>query len=146
MASSATDGMVVTVTPHPALDLTYVLDEPLPEGAEPGSPRSGGDAGGSVHRAVTSTLAAGGAGVEVTRGLVAAGRPAVAVLPVGGTTGRRLLELLAAEDLPHRGVPRQGTTPVNTTVVHPGGHTTRVRAPGPALTVAEAGALVDAAA
>jgi 1-phosphofructokinase len=142
MAGIATDGLVVTVTPHPALDLTYVLDEPLPEGPAPGSPGGAGDA---VHRAVTSTLAAGGAGVEVARGLVAAGRPALAVLPVGGATGRRLVDLLAAEDLPHLAVPRQGTTPVNTTVVHPGGHTTRVRAPGPALTAAEAGALVEAA-
>jgi 1-phosphofructokinase len=123
--------VIVTVTPNPSLDLTYVLEGDLGSGALL-----------DVHRATVSTLEASGKGVNVSRALQRAGVRTLAVLPVGGPTGRHVLELLEADEVAVRPVPVGADTRVNTTVVH-GGGTTKVNAPG-ALTQAEGEALVRA--
>lgn len=124
---------VVTVTPNPGLDLTYLLLD-------------GGhlDPAVEVHRAGAVHLEASGKGVNVSRVLTLAGRPSTAVLPVGGVTGQQLAGLLARDGVPHRLVPQAGDTRVNTTVLTPAGPTTKINAPGAAMTAGEVADLVAA--
>jgi len=127
--------VIVTVTPNPSLDLTYLLDA-----------TEGGltDESIEVHRARSANLEASGKGVNVSRALTLAGRPSPAVLFAGGDTGHQLLELLAAERVPYRTVLQAGPTRVNTTVLMPDGPTTKVNAPGTAPSAAEIDNLVVA--
>jgi 1-phosphofructokinase len=123
--------VIVTVTPNPGLDLTYLLEGPSEPGAE-------------VQRAHSVTLEASGKGINVSRVLTLAGCPNVAVLFAGGFTGRHLLELLDAEQVCRRAVRQAGPTRVNTTVLAPGGPSTKVNAPGSTPTAAEIDNLVIA--
>lgn len=120
--------MIVTVTPNPALDLTYLL------------PESGAHV--DVQRATSSVLEASGKGVNVSRALVNAGVATCAVLPAGGATGRALTELLDDDGVPHRVVAQHGATRVNTTALHAGGATAKLNGPGSALTDEEQDALL----
>jgi 1-phosphofructokinase len=120
--------VIVTVTPSPSLDLTYVLPRRLDPATE-------------VHRAKSSSIEASGKGVNVSRTLARMGVPTIAVLPVAGATGRQLLDLLDADGVEHRAVEQSGTTRINTTVVQPG-HTTKVNAPAPPASLAETDMLV----
>jgi 1-phosphofructokinase len=115
---------VITVTANPGLDLTYTLPDDLGQDVE-------------VWRATSSTLEASGKGVNVSRALHAVGVPTCAVLPAGGPTGRYLAELLDDDHVPHRIVPQEGHTRVNTTALRPGGETVKMNGPGAALTAAE---------
>ena len=124
--------MIVTVTPSPSLDLTYVLPTALDPETE-------------VHRARTSSIEASGKGVNVSRALARVGVPTIAVLPVAGATGRQLLDLLDADGVQHRAVEQSGMTRVNTSVLQPG-RTTKVNAPARPATIAETDMLVAAAA
>lgn len=112
--------MIITVTPNPALDLTYSL------------PATGHQV--DVHRATKSTLEASGKGVNVSRALCNAGLPTCAVLPAGGPAGRALVELLDDDGVPHRVARQSGETRINTTAVRPGGDTLKVNGPGATLT------------
>jgi 1-phosphofructokinase len=123
--------VVITVTPNPGLDLTYTLPAKGSRGVE-------------VHRASSSTLEASGKGVNVSRALQTVAVPTCAVLPVGGPTGRYLVELLDDEQVPHRVVPQEGHTRVNTTVLRPQDETFKVNGPGAPLTTAEQDALLVA--
>lgn len=78
--------MIVTLTPNPALDLTYHLDA-LHVGAS--------------QRVPPAQLRAGGKGINVARVLHDQGHRVVAVAPVGGTTGATFIA-----DLDAAGVPR----------------------------------------
>jgi 1-phosphofructokinase len=130
--------VIVTVTPNPSLDLTYLL---------PASPDGTGgltDPGVEVHRARSATLEASGKGVNVSRALTLAGRSSTAVLFAGGATGHQMLDLLAAEQVPYRTVVQAGPTRVNTTVLTPGAATIKVNAPGTGLTADEIDNLVVA--
>jgi 1-phosphofructokinase len=120
---------VVTVTPNPGLDVTYTL------------PDSAGE--GEVSRASGSTLEASGKGVNVSRALHAVGAPTCAVLPAGGPTGRCLVELLEDDGVPHRIVPQQGHTRINTTALGAGAGTVKLNGPGAALTPDEQQALLE---
>ena len=122
--------MIVTVTPSPSLDLTYVLPAPLDPDTE-------------VHRARTSSVEASGKGVNVSRALARMGVATVAVLPVAGATGRQLLGLLDDDGVAHRAVEQSGMTRVNTSVLQPG-RTTKVNAPARPPTIAETDMLVAA--
>ena len=127
--------MIITLTLNPSLDLTYTLTE-----TEVGQVE--------VHRATTATLEASGKGVNVSRALHANGRPTVAVLPLGGTTGHHLAELLEAAGVPFRSIVQRSDTRVNTTLAVGGRHTAKVNGPGGRLTDADLAALkqeVDAA-
>jgi 1-phosphofructokinase len=112
--------VVATLTPNPSLDLTYLLP-------------AGADAGAEVQRALATTLEPSGKGVNVALALHAAGKDAVAVLPLAGATGRHLVELLDEAGLRHRTVDQAGQARVNTTVLRAGAPTTKYNAPGPAL-------------
>lgn len=116
--------MIVTVTPNPALDLTYALADAV-------------DADVDVHRATASTLEASGKGVNVSRALANAGVPTCAVFPAGGAVGRTLVELLDDGGVACRVVPQAGETRINTSALAPTGGTVKVNGPGAALTLAE---------
>lgn len=127
--------MIVTLTLNPSLDLTYLLAETAVGQVE-------------VHRATTATIEASGKGVNVSRALHANGRRTVAVLPLGGTTGHHLAELLGTDGVPFRSTTQRSDTRINTTLAVDGGHTAKVNGPGGHLTDADLAALkreVDAA-
>jgi 1-phosphofructokinase len=120
--------MIVTLTLNPGLDLTYTLTE-----------SSVGQV--DVHRAATATLEASGKGVNVSRALHVNGIETIAVLPLGGSTGHHLAELLDTEGVTHRSVEQRADTRVNTTLAASGGHTAKVNGPGGPLTGADLDAL-----
>lgn len=122
--------MIVTLTLNPGLDLTYMLTEPTVGEVD-------------VHRATAATMEASGKGVNVSRALHANGVRTIAVLPLGGSTGHHLSELLGAEGVSHRSVPQDAPTRVNTTMALTGGRTAKVNGPGGRLTDADLHALED---
>jgi 1-phosphofructokinase family hexose kinase len=118
--------MIVTLTPNPALDLTYHLDElPL----------------GDVGRVAPAAARAGGKGLNVARVLHQQGLPVHAVTTAGGATG----EALAADlPFPHTLVPVAGETRRSIALVEPG-RTTVLNETGVPLTPDEMVALLAAA-
>jgi len=110
--------MIVTVTPNPSVDRALDLDHL---------------AVGEVNRAHATHVHAGGKGINVSRALVANGRPTRAVLPAGGPDGALLVRLLEEQAVPARAVPVRGETRSNITVVERTGVTTKLNAPGPPL-------------
>ena len=116
--------MIITVTPNPALDLTYALPDVASGEVD-------------VHRATRSTLEASGKGVNVSRALAHAGLPTCAVFPAGGPAGRTLVELLEDDGVPHRVTQQAGETRINTTAVRPGGETLKLNGPGAELSADE---------
>ena len=122
--------MIVTLTANPSLDRTLEI---------PGLAR------GSVIRAVGSRTEPGGKGVNISRVLAANGHRTLAVLPSGGGVGARLTELLAPQGVEVVEVPVAGGVRVNISAVEPDGTVTKINAPGPRLTPAEAETLAVAA-
>ncbi len=76
---------ILCVTPNPALDRTLEVPNLRP---------------GSVMRATSERVAAGGKGVNVARALSVLGAEARCMGPLGGANGRILADLAAAEGLP----------------------------------------------
>ncbi|MFB0833788.1 1-phosphofructokinase family hexose kinase [Arthrobacter halodurans] len=110
--------MIVTLTANPSMDRTVELVSALVRGG--------------VQRASSASAQAAGKGVNVSRGLVAAGVPTLAVLP-GDATDPVVLGLLEA-GLPHRALPVGQPLRSNITLAEPDGTTTKVNEPGPVLT------------
>lgn len=121
--------MIITVTPNPSLDRALDVDHL---------------AVGEVNRAHAVHVDAGGKGINVSRALVCQGIASLAVLPVGGVDGQRLVDLLAAQGVPAVPVPVHGDTRSNVTLVDASGATTKVNAPGVPLTPDEVDALLAA--
>ncbi len=119
--------MIVTVTPNPSLDRALELDRL---------------AVGEVNRAHGVHVDAGGKGINVSRALVRQGVASLAVLPVGGVDGARLVDLLAVHGVPAAPVPVHGDTRSNVTLVEASGATTKVNAPGVPLAPEEVDALL----
>lgn len=82
--------MILTVTPNPALDLTWRVDR-LAEGG--------------THRADAGAARAGGKGLNVARVAHAEGADVLAVTTVGGLVGEEFAEELRASGVPHALVP-----------------------------------------
>lgn len=121
--------MILTLTPNPSLDRALQVDRL---------------AVGEVNRADGAWVHPGGKGINVSRVLMAHGVPTLAVLPVGGADGARLVELLGEQGVPALPVPIAEDTRTNLTLVEAGGATTKVNAPGPRLTDDEGDALLRA--
>ena len=122
--------MIVTLTLNPGLDLTYTLTEPTIGAVQ-------------VHRAATATIEASGKGVNVSRVLRRNGFRSAAVLPLGGSTGHHLAELLESEGVEHRTVPLPAATRINTTITTGHGETAKVNGPGAPLTRTQLDALAE---
>ncbi|WTW96645.1 1-phosphofructokinase family hexose kinase [Streptomycetaceae bacterium NBC_01309] len=114
--------MILTVTPNPALDVTYHLDEVV---------WGGGNRVGRV------AARAGGKGVNVARVLAALGIPATVLGPLGGRTGDVVREDLASAGLHDATVGIAGETRRTTTVVDAAGGATVFTEPGPRVTADE---------
>ncbi|GAA0356689.1 1-phosphofructokinase [Microbispora corallina] len=126
--------MILTLTLNPSLDRTIEV---------------GALTRGAVIRAGAAHLDPGGKGVNVSRALLANGVRSCAVIPYGGSEGRRLVELLSVEGIDMIPVPVAGPTRSNVALAEPDGTVTKVNEPGTALTAAEldtlAAAVLDAA-
>lgn len=121
--------MIVTVTPNPSVDRTVFLDD-LTRGA--------------VNRSRRSYSEPSGKGINVALALLAHGRPVQAVLPVGGSVGAQLDQMLDRAELDTVRVPVTGEIRSNISLVQPDGTVTKVNEAGPRLADAETAALVDA--
>jgi 1-phosphofructokinase len=121
---------VVTLTPNPSLDRTFLI---------------AGLRRGQVLRASSTSLVPSGKGVNVSRVVAANGRSTVAVLPIGGHDGDHLVEALTADGIPLRIVRITGRIRSNVTVLEPDGTATKLNEPGPDVDADEAGRLIDAA-
>lgn len=123
--------MILTITPNPAMDLTYHVDRLEP---------------GQTHRVRSLTVRAGGKGINISAVLADLGTATQSLLPQGGETGKELLH-----DMDHRGlttvsVPIGGSTRRTLAVVADDGSTTNFSEPGPTLTQQELADLVRVAA
>lgn len=123
--------MIVTVTPNPSVDRTLVLD-----GFRPGA----------VNRAREQHVEPSGKGVNVTCALLANGVESTAVLPLGGSEGAQLGDLLQAQHVPFVPVPVGESVRVNISLLHASGSVTKINEVGPALSRVEVASLVDTAA
>ncbi|WNO74028.1 1-phosphofructokinase [Streptomyces sp. AM8-1-1] len=120
--------MILTVTPNPSLDRTYEV---------PALDR------GEVLRATAERMDPGGKGVNVSRAVAAAGHRTVAVMPLGGAPGALVAELLAGQGIEVAAVPVTGGTRSNIALAEPDGTLTKINAPGPELSTAEAESLLS---
>jgi 1-phosphofructokinase len=120
--------VILTLTANPSLDRTVVLAGRLERG--------------TVIRADSVISQAGGKGVNIARACIAAGVPAIAVLPAA-KDDPFVLELLAA-GIDCRPVPHDGALRVNITITEPDGTTTKLNSPGPELDDAVRRDLADA--
>lgn len=119
--------MIVTVTPNPALDLTYTVEELSL---------------GTTHRVQGVSRRGGGKGANVSSVLAALGEPTAAVLPCGGSTGDEVHEDLEARGVDTVPVRIEGSTRQTLAVVGSDGTTTNFSEPGPVISDDEWHALV----
>lgn len=122
--------MIVTLTPNPALDLTYHLERIEL---------------GRSQRVPPAQVRAGGKGINVARVLHAQGHATHVVAPVGGTTGATLRADLDAAGLPHSLVEVPTATRHTLALVTPAA-TTNLNEMGAALSAAHWQQLTDLAA
>lgn len=120
--------MILTVTPHPSIDRTVALPEPLRSGA--------------VHRAESVLSHPGGKGVNISRACVAADVPTCAVLPLEAHDP--LVDALARAGVTCRPVDAPGPVRVNLTITDPAGTTTKINTPGATFTPVDARRLTAA--
>ena len=124
--------MILTLTPNPALDLTWHVD-----GLKPGE----------THRVPTGAARAGGKGMNVARVLHAQGHEVLALATAGGMTGTEFSAELAASGIPHRLLPVAAPTRRSIALVDDRSGTTSILNEfGAALDPADAAAVLGAAA
>ncbi|MBS0022659.1 1-phosphofructokinase family hexose kinase [Microbacterium paraoxydans] len=120
--------MILTVTPNPALDLTWRIDR-LVEGG--------------THRADTGSARAGGKGLNVARVAHAQGAPVLALTTAGGRVGAEFADELKTSGVPHVLVPVAADTRRSIALVdESAGDTTIVNERGTGPSDAEWGALL----
>jgi 1-phosphofructokinase len=118
---------VITVTLNPALDMTMRFLKPQL---------------GELNRAQSVSLEPSGKGVNVSRALQAQGVIAQTILPLGGSFGAMIREVLEAAHLPLLTVPIAGQTRCNVKLLDSdSGTSTELNAPGPRITPDELEAL-----
>lgn len=118
--------MILTVTPNPALDVTYWVDDLVKHDST---------------RVRSVATRAGGKGVNVARVLHAAGHEVLACGFVGGAAGERIREELRSVGVPEAMTPIAGETRRTVAVVD--SDATLLLEPGPSVSEAEWQALVE---
>ncbi|ROS77658.1 tagatose 6-phosphate kinase [Curtobacterium sp. PhB130] len=108
--------MIVVVTPNPAVDVTYRVDEQRI---------------GTTQRVRRVERRPGGKGLNVARVLAAEDVVTHSVLPLGGASGTWMADAVAALGLPVTVVPVPGETRSTITVVDDLAHPTMFGEPGP---------------
>lgn len=116
-------GTIVTVTPSPAVDVTYIVD---------------GIHLGESHRVPAGLQRAGGKGINVSRMVHQLGLPTLAIASCGGSTGEQFREDLIAAGIACRLVPVAVQTRRTIAMVDTKADQTSIfNEAGPALTAAE---------
>lgn len=124
--------MILTVTPNPAVDLTWHVDRLEP---------------GATHRVPRGASRAGGKGVNAARVLYATGHDVIALATAGGATGDEFRADLEASGLAHRLITTASPTRRSVAIVDDAsGDTSILNEYGATLAPAESAALADAAA
>jgi 1-phosphofructokinase family hexose kinase len=108
--------MIVVVTPNPAVDLTYRVDEQRI---------------GTTQRVRSVDRRPGGKGLNVARVLASEGIETHPVLPLGGASGTWVADAVAALGLDATAVTVPGETRTTVTVVDDCAHPTMFGEPGP---------------
>jgi 6-phosphofructokinase 2 len=122
--------MIACLSLNPALDLATSTAKVVPT---------------SKLRCSPPRLDPGGGGLNVARVIQTLGGDAVALFPVGGHTGAKLVELVQGLELPHRAIPIAGATRESLTVEEgESGLQYRFVLPGPELTDEELARCADA--
>lgn len=109
----------VTVTPNPAVDVTYTVDRQMM---------------GETLRVRDVRRLPGGKGLNVARVLASLGREVVALQPLGGDAGRWMTSAIAGVGLTSVTCPVEGETRTTVAVVDEVNHPTLLAEPGPTLT------------
>lgn len=123
--------MILTVTPNPALDLTWHVESLTP---------------GATHRMPAGSARAGGKGLNAARVLHAAGHDVLALATVGGASGDEFRGELEASGVPHHLLAIAGATRRSVAIVdHASGETTILNELGEPLSPHEATSLADTA-
>jgi 1-phosphofructokinase len=122
--------VIVTVTPNPSVDRTLFIDTLTR---------------GRVTRSKRSMAEPSGKGVNVSLALQAHQRTTAAVLPIGGSSGVQLSEMLTRSGIVFHPVPIGDSIRSNISLAESDGTVTKVNESGPSLTQHEARALRDAA-
>ena len=124
--------MILTVTPNPAIDLTWHVDRLTP---------------GATHRVPRGASRAGGKGVNAARVLHASGHDVVALATAGGASGDEFRADLEASGLPHHLIATASATRRSVAIVDDAdGETSILNERGETLSPAESADLADAAA
>jgi len=124
--------VILTVTPNPALDLTWHVESLSP---------------GATHRVPIGATRAGGKGLNVARVLHATGHDVLALATAGGDTGDEFRAELEASGVPHRLVATAAATRRSVAIVDDAsGEATVLNELGAPLARAEATALAETAA
>jgi 1-phosphofructokinase family hexose kinase len=119
--------VILTVTPNPALDLTWHVDALTP---------------GATHRAPAGAARAGGKGLNVASVLHSQGHEVLALATVGGSNGSEFEAELEASGIPHQLIRVNAPTRRSLAIVDDtGGQTTILNEFGAALAPAEAATL-----
>jgi 1-phosphofructokinase family hexose kinase len=119
--------MILTVTPNPALDMTWSVDALTP---------------GATHRTPTGSSRAGGKGLNVARVLHAQGHDVLALSTVGGVYGAEFENELRTSGIPHRLIRISASTRRSVAIVdEERGETTVLNEHGGALAPVEVAAL-----
>ncbi len=121
--------MILTITPNPSVDRTIFV-ESLEHGA--------------VNRSDRSRSEPSGKGVNVSLALFQHGHDTAAILPVGGSVGAQLSQMLKQFGLTTAQVEIGGEVRSNVSLVEGDGTVTKINEAGPQLTDVEVDALVDA--
>jgi len=119
---------ILTVTPNPAVDVTYTVERQLL---------------GETVRVSDVQRRPGGKGLNVARVLHALGRTVTAVHPLGGDAGRWIESALVRDGLPATTCAISGETRTTVAVVDGVLHPTLLAEPGPALSEREWQALTE---
>ena len=113
--------MIYTLTINPSIDYVMEMDELKP---------------GKMNRSKSTYMLLGGKGINVSTVLKRLGMENVAVLPIAGFSGEKLLEMISKESLSYDAFRLQeGDTRINVKVL--GKNETELNAEGPSLTEEE---------
>lgn len=121
--------MIVTLTPNPSVDRTVEVNSLIE---------------GEVIRSTARRLEAGGKGINISRALAASGLPTIAILPVGGSEGLEILQLLESDGVRVVPVAISGSIRMNLSIATPNGVVTKINEPGPTLSGKEQQDLIEA--
>jgi 1-phosphofructokinase len=123
--------MILTLTPNPSVDRTVFLDTLTL---------------GSVNRSTRSWNEPSGKGINVALALLSHRKTVRAVLPVGGSVGAQLRQMLSRAELDTARIPIAGEIRTNISLAQPDGTVTKINETGPRLDQTEVDALIDAVA